>query len=257
MASEKDSSSTYDGVERRKLGATRRQLSHDVIRTPDAIMDRYRENRHWNLYQKEWIYKNLLKPGMEVLDFGCGTGEISTQLATLGAKKVYAVDVTQGLLDVTAERAELDGVADKVEVMCGFVQNIEPRPVDMVIAFAVLHHCHPIPALIPHLLKWLKPGGIFVCVEPIVYFDALEKARVASGVPFEPLDEGERKLDSKDVDYVCGCLDHPERVHFRLTGRADRWLPERPLRRIDHLLFKIPGVSKFAGGVLIHGTKKP
>lgn len=255
MPTERDSN-TLDGEDRRKLAATRVQLSSQVERTSEDILQRYRENKNWKLYQKEWIYRNLFTKGMEVLDFGCGTGQITSQLAALGAKKVYGVDVTQGLLDVTAQRCEQDGVSDRVEVICDFIQNIEPRPVDLVIAFAVLHHCHPIPALLPQLLKWLRPSGTFVCVEPIVYFDGLEKARVASGVPFEPLDEGERKLDSRDLDYVSSCLDSPERVHFRLLGRADRWLPDRPLRRIDHLLLKIPGMSNFAGGILLHGKKK-
>jgi len=219
-------------------------------------MRRYRENRNWRLYQKEWIYKNLLAKDMDVLDFGCGTGEITTQAAMLGAKTVYAVDVTPELLDITNERARLDGVAGRVETICGSIQNLEPRPVDLVIAFAVLHHCHPISGLLPSLLQWLRPGGTFVCVEPVVYFGNLEKARVASGVPFEPLDEGERKLDSRDVEYITGCLDNPRRVHFRLLGRADRWLQDRPLRHIDHLLFHLPGMSKLAGSVLIHGQKK-
>lgn len=254
MPIEENSSSS--GVDLSNLGATRQQLSHKVEKTPDAIINRYRENKNWKIHQKEWIYKNLLKPGMEVLDFGCGTGEISTQVAMLGAKKVYSVDVTPGLLDVTARRAELDGVGDRVETICDFIQNVPPRQCDLVIAFAVLHHCHPISGIMPELLKWLKPGGTFVCVEPLVYFDSLEKIRVASGVPFEPLDEGEHKLSAEDVEYVCNSLDNPQRVHFRLVGRADRWLPDLAVARVDWMLFKLPLMWKLAGSVLIHGKKR-
>lgn len=246
---------TWEGLERRKLGATRVQLDENVERTSDEIMQRYRENRDWRLYPKEWIYRNLPVTG-EVLDFGCGTGQITTQLALLGAKRVYAMDVTPGLLEVTRERARLDGVADRVELICDYLQNVEPRQVDLVIACAVLHHCHPLKDLMPGLLKWLKPGGIFVCIEPIVYFSQLESLRVASGVPFEPLDEGERKLDAEDIRYVCSCLDEPQRIHYRVLGRTDRWLPDRPLRVVDNLLLKVPGVWKLASSVLIHGKRK-
>ena len=76
---------------------------------------------------------------------------------------------------------------------------------------------------------------------------------MASGVPFGELDEGERKLDAADVKYVCDSLRDPQLVHFRMLGRADRWLPDRPLRRLDSLLLKVPGVSRLAGTVLIHG----
>jgi len=250
-----ESSGTNHGDQLGNLDATRVQLSSEVRRTPEDIIRRYRENRHWKLYPKEWIYHNLPLKG-EVLDFGCGTGEITTQLAMLGAKKVYAMDVTAGLLDVTRRRAELDGVSDRVETICDFIQNVEPRPCDLVIAFAVLHHCHPISGIMPHLLRWVKPGGTFVCAEPVVYFGGLEKVRVASGIPFEPLDEGERKLDAADVQYVCDSLEDPQRVHFRLLGRADRWLPDRPLRRLDSALLSLPGMSRFAGTVVIHGKRK-
>ena len=245
----------WDGEDRRKLDATRVQLGYDVTATSPAILQRYRENRNWKLYPKEWIYRNLPLTG-EVMDFGCGTGEITTQLALLGAKKVYAMDVTQGLLDVTRHRAELDGVSDRVECICDFVQNVEPKPVDLVVAFAVLHHCHPLTGIMPELLRWVKPGGTFVCVEPVAYFDRLERLRVASGVPFDALDEGERKLNANDVAYVCDSLKDPQLVHFRLLGRADRWLPERPLRRIDRFLLSLPGMSRLAGSVLIHGKGK-
>jgi 2-polyprenyl-3-methyl-5-hydroxy-6-metoxy-1,4-benzoquinol methylase len=59
--------------------------------------------------------------GKDVLDFGCGTGEISTQVAFPGARRVYALDVTQGLLDCTTQRAELDGISPQVETLYGFI----------------------------------------------------------------------------------------------------------------------------------------
>lgn len=237
------------------LGATAVQLSAEVVRTPERIVERYRASRDWRLYPKEWIFHHM-PIGGDVLDFGCGTGELTTQLALLGAKQVYGLDVTPGLLEVTAKRAQLDGVSNRVEVICDFLQNVEPRQVDLVIACAVLHHCHPIAEILPLLLKWLKPGGTFVCVEPVVHLAGLETVRVASGVPFEPLDEGERKLGEADIQLILGSLAESACVHFRLLGRADRWLPGRPLRVMDHWLLKIPGLSRLAGQAIIHGKRR-
>nr|MDQ2898736.1 methyltransferase domain-containing protein [Acidobacteriota bacterium] len=81
------------------LDATRVQLNSNVERTSNEIRRRYRENVDSRLFPKEWIYKNVPIEDKDVLDFGCGTGEITTQLAFLGARKVYALDVTPGLLD--------------------------------------------------------------------------------------------------------------------------------------------------------------
>src|SRR5450755_1451872 len=126
------------------LDATKVQLEEEVTRTSEGIRLRYRVNRDWRLYPKEWIFRNIALKGKDVLDFGCGTGEIATQIAFLGANRVYALDITPGLLESTRRRAELDGVADRIQTVCGMVQDIEPRPVDVIVAFAVLHHCSPL-----------------------------------------------------------------------------------------------------------------
>jgi hypothetical protein len=67
----------------REMDATGVQLSQQVERAPPSIMRRYQRNRHWRLYPKEYIYRNF-PPRRSWLDFGCGTGEITTQLAGLG-----------------------------------------------------------------------------------------------------------------------------------------------------------------------------
>jgi SAM-dependent methyltransferase len=240
------------------LDATKVQLESEVVRTSDEIRRRYKENRNWPYFPKEWIYRNIAIEGKDVLDFGCGTGEIATQLAFLGAKRVYALDVTAGLLDATVRRAELDGVADRVEPICGFVQDVAPRPVDVVIAFAVLHHCFPLENVLPPLIRWLKPGGVFVAVEPVSYLKPLEDLRVHSGIPFDPLDEGERKLNPTDLQYVSSLFADTEISHFHLMGRLTRILPagDRVYRRLDRILLSLPGVSKFAGTALIVGRAK-
>jgi 2-polyprenyl-3-methyl-5-hydroxy-6-metoxy-1,4-benzoquinol methylase len=69
-----------------RLGATQVQLASEVVRTSVGIRRRYQENRHWRLYPKEWIFKSVPLAGRDVLDFGCGAGEIAAQLAFLGAR---------------------------------------------------------------------------------------------------------------------------------------------------------------------------
>jgi SAM-dependent methyltransferase len=242
-----------------KLDATQVQLNQEVVRTPDDIRRRYRENRDWQLYPKEWIFRNIPMEGKDVLDFGCGTGEITSQIAMLGANKVYGLDVTPGLLDQTQRRAELDGLADRVETVCGMIQDVEPRPVDVIIAFAVLHHCFPLENVLPALLRWLKPGGIFVTVEPVNYLPAMEWLRSHSGIPTDPLDEGERKLSTEDLQYVRGLFSRTEITHFHLLGRLSRIWPntDKTFRQMDRrILSSLPAASKLAGTALVVGYGK-
>ncbi|MDQ2900054.1 MAG: class I SAM-dependent methyltransferase, partial [Acidobacteriota bacterium] len=191
----------------------------------------------------------------DVLDFGCGTGEITTQLAFLGARKVYALDVTPGLLDAANRRAQLDDVADRVESICGLVQDVDPRPVDAIVSFMVLHHCFPLENMMPALLRWLKPGGVFIAVEPVGYIPALTWLRDHSGIPGDPKDEGERKLNSADLGYLTGLFSKSEIVPFHLLGRLSRIAPrgDRAYRRIDRQLLRVPGFRKLAGIALFVG----
>jgi len=238
-----------------ELEATDAQLEQEVVRTSDDIRRRYRENRDWRLYPKEWIYRNIPVKGKDVLDFGCGTGEITTQLAFLGANRVYALDVTRGLIDATRQRAELDGVADRVETLCAPVDEVEPRQVDVIVAFAVLHHCFPLENVMPTLLRWLKPGGVFVAVEPVTYLAWLEWLRNRSGIPTGPLDEGERKLRAEDLRYVKGLFTRSEIVHFHAFGRLSRIWPggDRLYRRIDRTILALPMAWRLAGSALLVG----
>jgi predicted RNA methylase len=76
------------------MDATEVQLSQALEKTPPRIIERYRRNDDWRLYQKEWIFHQFPPTGRSWLDFGCGTEEIATQLALLGASRVVAMDVT-------------------------------------------------------------------------------------------------------------------------------------------------------------------
>ncbi len=237
------------------LEATRAQSKQEVVVTSEDIRLRYRENRDWRLYPKEWIYRNIALEGKDVLDFGCGTGEIATQIAFLGAKRVYALDIDSGLTDATRRRAELDGVANRVQTLCGPIGEIEPRPVDVIVAFAVLHHCFPLESLLPELLRWLRPGGVFVAVEPVNYLTSLEWLRNRSGIPTGPLDDGERKLRAEDLNYLKSHFPRSKTVHFHVFGRLSRIWPggDRLFRRVDRRVLQLAMAWKLAGSALFVG----
>jgi SAM-dependent methyltransferase len=235
------------------MDATQVQLTQAIEKTTPEIMDRYRRNRDWRLFQKEWIFHEFPPSGRSWLDFGCGTGEITTQLAMLGASRVVGVDLTPGLLEMTRRRAELDGVSDRVQLICGDIRSIEPQPVDIVLSFAVLHHLPDhLQEVIPAMRRWLNPGGIFISVEPVSYLEWLEWLRQHSGVSHDALDPGERKLNEADVTRIEDCFASSMREHFHCFARLSRLLPgaDRLFRRMDASFLKLPGASRFAGSVI-------
>jgi SAM-dependent methyltransferase len=245
------------------LAATRVQIGEGVDAvgaTPPDIRRRYIENRNWRRYPKEYIYHRLQERGaatLRVLDFGCGTGEISTQLALLGCT-VVGIDVTPELIAIAARRAQLDGVRAR----CSFVEapiqeaGLADRSFDVVLCFAVLHHVD-IRAVMPHLLRVLKPGGIFFAVEPVVLVRWLGRLRDVIPVPKPPLDEGERQLTGEDLRFLRSGLQSSQVRYFRLFERLERILPGlvHPLAAVDEfLLSALPFLRCYSGTALIEGV---
>jgi len=97
-----------------------------------------------------------------VLDVGTGSGVLAIWAAKAGAKKVYAIEATN--MTVHAKKlCENNGVGDIVEVMQGYMENIElPEKVDIIISewmgYFLLRESMLDSVLVARD-KWLKPGG--------------------------------------------------------------------------------------------------
>jgi ribosomal protein L11 methyltransferase len=63
--------------------------------------------------------ERTVRPGMAVLDVGCGSGILSIAAAKLGAREVLAVDVDPNCARITSENARLNGVESSVIARTG------------------------------------------------------------------------------------------------------------------------------------------
>ena len=54
--------------------------------------------------------------GLDVIDYGCGSGVLAVAAALLGARRVTALDVDPQARRATAENARINGVSDRVDV---------------------------------------------------------------------------------------------------------------------------------------------
>ena len=82
--------------------------------------------------------------GREVLEYGCGLGELTVLLARSGAR-VTTFDLSPASVDFTRRRAERDGVADRVRFVVAAGESL-PFPdasFDLAVGKAVLHHLDP------------------------------------------------------------------------------------------------------------------
>lgn len=105
--------------------------------------------------------------GKQVLEYGCGLGQISVLLAKCGAN-VTTFDLSRVSVEVTSRRAELNGVADLITAVVGAGENppFANNSFDIVVGKAILHHLN-VELAAPHLHRVLKRNGKAAFAEPM------------------------------------------------------------------------------------------
>ena len=106
-------------------------------------------------------------PDAQVVDLGCGTGQISLPLAMRGAQ-VLAVDVSSAMvrrLQSEAQRlgvTRLEGLALPIEELA-----LPEESVDLVVSSYALHHLRDADKarLVSAAFCWLRPGGRLVVAD--------------------------------------------------------------------------------------------
>jgi len=132
-------------------------------------------------YQKKLqVTRGYLKPDMEVLEFGCGTGSTAIAHAPY-VKHIEAIDVSSKMLEIAQGKVDANNVENVTFKQSGIDEFSAPdQSFDAVLALSVLHLLENKEEAISRVHKMLKPGGIFVtstaCLEDMaIYFTVLIK----------------------------------------------------------------------------------
>lgn len=103
------------------------------------------------------IVENVeLNSKMHVLDFGAGTGLISSQIAPY-VEKLTAVDISQSMLDKLIEK---QGSTHNVQTLCQDI-TIEPigKQYDLIMSAMAMHHVENTDNLVKQFSHHLKSGA--------------------------------------------------------------------------------------------------
>ena len=107
-----------------------------------------------------------VRPGMKVIDLGCGSGILSVAALLLGAERALGVDIDPNAVDIAYNNADENGIArDRYTVVAGnvlddngFVDSLGTG-YDIVVANIVAGVIVPLTDIVPRLLK---KGGLYI-----------------------------------------------------------------------------------------------
>ena len=115
------------------------------------------------------ILAPLVRPGQVAADIGCGPGFFTLEMARLvgAGGKVIAVDLQQKMLQIVKQRAEKVHLSDRIQYhQCQSQALGLQEPCDFILSFYMVHEVPDAGSFFRELKSVLKPGGLFLLVEP-------------------------------------------------------------------------------------------
>lgn len=79
--------------------------------------------------------EDAVKPGLRVMDLGCGSGILAIAAAKLGAAHIVALDNDPVAVNVTLENIAINGVAEKITAQTGSLESVlaSARRFDLIV----------------------------------------------------------------------------------------------------------------------------
>jgi cyclopropane-fatty-acyl-phospholipid synthase len=130
-----------------------------VFATPDDTLEQAQERK------VDLVARKLdLKPGMRLLDIGCGWGAMGIHAARHFGVNVVGVTLSQPQRDYATEQARLAGVSDLVDFRVQDYREITDGPFDAVSSIGMSEHVgiKSLPTYTQLIFDLLKPGGRFL-----------------------------------------------------------------------------------------------
>jgi len=105
------------------------------------------------------LLEQYVRPGMNVLDVGCGSGILSVAALLLGADKAVGVDIDELAVKTAVEDAEINHVEDRFTGICGNLTDQVTGTYDIVVANIV---ADVIIMLTKDVEQFMKPDTVYL-----------------------------------------------------------------------------------------------
>ena len=105
------------------------------------------------------LMEDYVKPGMKILDVGCGSGILSIAGALLGASEVLGVEIDPVAVEIAQENIELNNIGDVAKAQYGDLTKGIDFKADVIVANLM---ADLVMMLSADVAKHLLPGGIYI-----------------------------------------------------------------------------------------------
>lgn len=105
------------------------------------------------------LLEQYVRPGMNVLDVGCGSGILSVAALLLGADKAVGVDIDELAVKTAVENAEINHVEERFTGICGNLTDQVTGTYDIVVANIV---ADVIIMLTKDVEQFMKPDTVYL-----------------------------------------------------------------------------------------------
>jgi cyclopropane fatty-acyl-phospholipid synthase-like methyltransferase len=118
-------------------------------------------------YHEEFAKFLRLKPGMKLLDAGCGQGVVACYLSREFGVDVTGITITPYEVKVAKRRASRAGVSKKTRFLLADYANppFAEGVFDRIYTTETLSHAMDVSQVMAGFMRLLKPGGMIVCAE--------------------------------------------------------------------------------------------
>ena len=195
-----------------------------------------------------------LKPGMTVLELGCGTGSFTRELARSGAD-IVAIDVSPELLEIAKLNCSVPNV--RFQIQNAYSLSYSEAVFDSVVGSSVLHHLE-IEEALRDVYRVLKPEGTICFTEPNMLNPQIA---IQKNIPWIKQKLGDSPDETAFFRWPLRRL--LERAGYRdiRVDPFDFLHPKTPVALIDRMdafgrfLENVPVISEVAGSLYIRAMK--
>ena len=185
--------------------------------------------------------------GKTVLDIGCGAAGKSLYYASMGAKKVYGVDVVAHYKEESEKLAAQKNLADKFEFRLCDAKNLafDDKTFDTIIMNDSMEHVAEPEKVLAECYRVLKDNGrLFINFCPYFHPYGAHLSDVI-GIPWVHMMFSQKTMISAYKDLICDMPDKDMRIKFRFStdengNETISYINKMTIKRFNKILKNSP-----------------